>query len=135
MLRIEDVDLEAVEQQLVGAGDPRRSGTDHRDALFVLHGRTRKFESVVGQRLIGRVALKHADADRAFGPGAAAGILAETDADAPTGGGHRVFFEDHAKCKVEFSALDAVDVFRYVDFRRAGFDAGGRGVDEAVLED
>ena len=135
LLRIEDVDLEAVEQQLVGAGDPRRSGTDHRDALFVLHGRTRKFESVVGQRLIGRVALKHADADRAFGPGAAAGILAETDADAPTGGGHRVLLKDHTEREIEFSAFDAIDVLRHVDLRRARLDARRRRVGEAVLED
>jgi len=92
LLRIEDIDLEAVEQQLVGAGDPRRPGTDHGNALLVLHGRAREFEPVVSQRLVGRVALEHADANRTFSPGAAAGVLAEAHTDAAAGRGHRVFF-------------------------------------------
>ena len=134
LLRVEDVDLEAIEQQLVGAGDPRWPCTDHRDALRVLHRRTRELEPFVGQRLIGGVTLEHADADRAFGPGAAAGVFAEAHADAPAGRGHRVLFENDAEREVELAALDAVDVLRHVDLRRARLDAWCRRIGETVLE-
>lgn len=87
------------------------------------------------QRLVGGIAFQHADADRALGGVAPAGVLAEAHADAAAGRGHRVLVKHHAKGEVELAALDAVDVARHVDLRRTGFDARRGGVGEAVLED
>ena len=52
-LGIEHIDLDAIEQQLVGAGDAGRSGADDRDALVVLQWILRELQAVVGDRLIG----------------------------------------------------------------------------------
>ena len=135
LLRVENVDLDALQQQFVGTGNACRPRTDDGHAFFVLHRARLEGQALVDDGLVGGVAFEQADGHRPVGRVAATGCFAETHADTTTGCRQRIFVEDDAERVIKLPALDAVNVFRYVDFRRAGFDAGGRGVDEAVLED
>ena len=135
LLRVENIDLDAFQQQFVGTGNACRACANDGHTFFVLHRARLEAQALVDDGLVGRVTFEQADGHRPVSGLAAASRFAEAHADTAAGGRQRVFVEDDAKRVIKLSALDAVDVFRHVDFRRAGFDTGGRGVDEAVLED
>ena len=130
---LEQHDGVAAPRQAVRAGQPGRSGADHRDAPAALRGAREQRRARVGEQRIGRMALQRADLDRLVLVRVAhAGLFAQHlgRADAGAHAAERIGLEDRARRAAVVALRDALDEGRHVDPGRAR--RGARRVEAVV---
>ena len=128
--RLEDGAVDALEPEVVGAGQAGRPGADDGDARLA-----RQLAQAIDLGLaVGDEALERADGDRLVDRAAAAGVLAGTHADAADGGRHGAALAHGLGRALDLVDAQLLDVGRDVDAGGAGGHArrdDGAGVGAA----
>ena len=127
-MRFENIYRVAFQKEVIGGVYSGRAGSDYRDleigGFLVLDQIL--IEPLVRDVLLpfGYESLEELDSDRLVDEISPACKLAETNAYAAAGFGHRVLLEDYADRVGQFTVLDVIDVARNFNLGRTGFDTG-----------
>ena len=118
--RFKNIDMIAVQEQMVRAGNARRPcanyGDPHRGGKVLGDKVPAETQSVRARLVVRDITFERFDPNRFVDQVTPACHLAEPHANASASRGHRIFLQNDAERMLRLSIADVVDVLRDIDF-------------------